>query len=282
MAATQSATPLIDYAADLNSQPKPFDTELQQRLTRAAYEIDKHPPPDADCAHTLGARRFATMFDDLGAAHSALGDYSNAVDAYQKALACNPRAAHLHAALASELLHLGRYADARAAAQRGLAIAHDDHRLVSMLAQLDFIEEHWTNAITNLRAAVTEAEDDEQATYWQCFLWLAQRRAGVRDPQLVARAPADNWPKPILESLQDKITEQELLDAVKSEDNSHRRREILSEALFYTGEQRLAAGHADDAKRYFTATTNLNVLYFIEHHVALAELAKLRATASGS
>jgi len=101
----------------------------------------------------------------------------------------------------------------------------------------------------------------------------ARRHAGARS----AESPySGTWPTPILESLQGKITEAELLDAVESERDAHRQREILTEALFYTGQKRLAENHVDMAVNYFTATTNLNVPYFIEHHLAMAELEKLR------
>jgi lipoprotein NlpI len=120
------------------------------------------------------------------------------------------------------------------------------------------------------------APNDEQATYWQCFLWLAQLHAGTKDPALVKRRLADGWPAPILESLQGKITEDELVEAVQEEHDQPRQRDILSEALFYTGQQRLAAHQTDEAVKYFTATVNLQVLYFIEHQLATAELQKLR------
>ena len=117
------------------------------------------------------------------------------------------------------------------------------------------------------------APNDEQATYWQCFLWLAQLRSGSQEPTLAKRRIAEGWPAPILESLQGKITEDELVDAVREEHDPPRQRDILSEALFYTGQ--LAAWTNNEAVKYFTATVNLKVVYFIEHQLATGELRKL-------
>jgi lipoprotein NlpI len=130
--------------------------------------------------------------------------------------------------------------------------------------------------VTDARLAVTEAPDDEQATYWQCFLWIAQKHLGTQEPVLVNRRIPGTWPAPILESLQGKITEAELVDAVESERDGHRQREILTEALFYIGQKHLAESRTGVAAKYFTATTELKVPYFIEHHLAMAELEKLR------
>jgi lipoprotein NlpI len=249
---------------------------MRQRLSRVTFALSKDPPPESNCAQTLGAKRFATLLDDLGGAYSNLGDDAKAADAYAKAIGCNPRATFLHAELAASLLNLGRYDEARIEVQRELTTSRPDFAIHSLSVQLDFIAERWPEVIATSRLAVAEAPDDEQAIYWQCFLWLAQKRMGLPEPALARRHTADSWPRPVLESLQGEISETDLVAAVKSEPDGQRQREILTEALFYTGEQRLAAHQPDEAKRYFTATVKLNVQYFIEHHLAEAELDKLR------
>lgn len=278
-AAASSGTPLLDYASRLSFDAPPHEDAYQQRLTAATRELERHPPPTTDCARTLGAGRFAAQLEELGTARDALGDAAGAVDAFEKALACSPRAPYLHASLAEELLHERRYADALAAATRGLAVAHEDYRIGTVLGRLEFIEERWADAIGWLRWSTSAAHDDEQATYWECFVWLAQRRAGVARPQLVARRLTDAWPKPVLNTLQGTLTEAQLLEALRAESEPGRRRELLAEALYYIGENRLASGDKDAARRYFAATVNLKVLYFIEHQMALAELDKMRAQA---
>ena len=278
-AADSDPTPLLTYAAS-HSFPPVFAARarvgLQRRADRISFDLSKDPPPETDCARTLGAKRFATLYDDLAQAYSNMGEQLEAVAAYTKAIDCNPRADFLHAELAASLLELGRYGDARNETQRQVHLGRANFTLYTLMTQLDFIEDRWPDAIIDARLAATAAPNDEQATYWQCFLWLAQLRAGALEPALVRRPTTESWPKPILESLQGKITEAELVDAVEAEPNEGRRRDILSEALFYTGQQRLATHRTDAAIRYFAATVDLKVVYFIEHHLAVAELEKLR------
>jgi len=276
------ATPLLTYAAAHRYPPVLQPTTratLEKQIARINFDLSKDPPPATHCAQTLGARRFATLYEDLAQAYSNMGDHVKAVDAYAKAIDCNPRADFLHAELAASLLDLGRYTDARVEAQRQLHLGRADFTLYTLLTQLDFIDEHWQDAVANARIAATMAPNDEQATYWQCFLWLAQLHAGTREPILAKRRIAESWPAPILESLQGKITEDELVEAVRDEPDQQRQRDILSEALFYTGQQRLATNQVDVAEKYFTATVDLKVLYFIEHQLATAELRKLRTPA---
>jgi lipoprotein NlpI len=278
-AATSDTTPLLTYAASHQFPPvyaASAQYALKKRLTQITFDLSKDPPPETNCAQTLGAKRFATLFDDLGDVYSSMGDDAKAAEAYAKAIACNPRAEFLHAQLAAALLDMGRYKDARLETQRQLSLGRANFSVYTLITQLDFIEDRWLEAVTDARLAVTEAPDDEQATYWQCFLWIAQKHVGTQEPVLVNRRIPGTWPTPILESLQGKITEAELVDAVDSERDGHRQREILTEALFYTGEKRLAEKRIDEATRYFTATTQLNVPYFIEHHLAMAELEELR------
>ena len=52
--------------------------------------------------------------------------------------------------------------------------------------------------------------------------------------------------------------------------------ERLCEALFYVAEAYWARGEPQVARDYFAALVNIKVLYFLEHGLALAEIAKLR------
>ena len=278
-------TPLLTFAATHHYPPVLQPTTqatLQKQIARINIDLSKDPPPATNCAQTLGAKRFATLYDDLAQAYSNMGEHIKAVDAYAKAIDCNPRADFLHAELAASLLDLGRYADARTEAQRQLHLGRANFTLYTLLTQLDFIDEHWSDAVSNAKIAATRAPNDEQATYWQCFLWLAQLHSGTPEPTLIKRRIAESWPAPILQSLQGKITEEELVEAVEDEHDEQRQRDILSEALFYTGQQRLATQRVDEAVKYFTATVNLKVLYFIEHQLATAQLHKLRRPAQNS
>ncbi len=278
-AATTDPTPLLTYASTHQYPPVLPPTTaatLQRQIDRINFDLSKDPPPANGCAQTLGAKRFATLYDDLAQAYSNRAEHVKAVDAYGRAIDCNPRADFLHAELAASLLDLGRYADARVETQRQFQLGRTNFTLYTLLTQLDFVDEHWQDAITNARIAATMAPNDEQATYWQCFLWLAQLQAGTQDPTLAKRRIAEGWPAPILQFLQGKITEDELTEAVGEEHDQARQRDILSEALFYTGQLRLAHNRKDEALKYFAATVNLNVLYFIEHQLATAQLGKLR------
>ncbi|MBX5461921.1 MAG: hypothetical protein IRZ28_12645 [Steroidobacteraceae bacterium] len=282
-------TPLFDYALEQPSPSAPFAGTLNKLVAQHTAEIARNPPPpDGECAQTLGASRFARLYEDLAVALANAGDYDGAISAHEKALACTPRAIPVHAALAEELLHAGRYKEARAAAQRAAAIRRTDlselRPLDSVLMQLDFIDERWAESVARLRAMAASEPDAERATYWQILLWLAQRRAGVREPELAQREGEhvhEGWPMPILDFLKGSLTEDQLLEHIEDVRDDRRRRELLAEALYYVGQARLAQGETEVARRYFAAAVNLKVLYFIEHHLALAEVTKMRAAREG-
>ena len=227
--------PLLQYASSQSFQSNTDAALLQRRLNQIRLGLSRDPPPESDCARTLGARRFSAMLDDLGSALSQLGQYREARDAYNNAIACNPRATYLHAKLATELLNLGGYSEAAQEVDRQLSRGGNNFPLTALRAQLDFIQEEWTAALADLRRAVELAPDDIQATYWQCFLWLAQRRMGIAQPALADRKTPDEWPRPILRFLQGAVSESELLDAVRSERNLRRRREILCRSALLRG-----------------------------------------------
>lgn len=281
LAAQSGATPLLDYARTLSFDTAPRESEYRLELVRAEQELAAHPPP-ADCAHTLGASRFAGLLQKVAYQRAWLADHAGAADAYRRALACLPRARYLYGELAEELMNAGHYPEARTAAARGLTLAPEDFALGSVMARLDFIDERWSDAINWLRAAAAAAPDAERKAYMQCLLWLAEQRSGVAHPPVMAPTGGDDWPGPILSVLEGTSSEADLLGAVKAQTGDLKVRETLVEALFYVGEQRLAQGDATTARRYFAAAVNLKVIYYIEHDLALAELAKLRAARTPS
>ena len=275
-------TPLLTYAAAQNFPPRGAATtaaEYKSELERISFSLKRDPPPETDCARTLGARRFATLYDELGDVYSNIGDNSRAAEAYSRAIDCNPRAGFLHAQRAAALLDLGKYSEARAETERELTLGHGSFALHNLITQLDFVDHRWPDARTHAELAALEAPDDEQATYWQCFLWLAQMHAGVAMPSLADRRGSTGWPAPILLHLEGVITESDLVTDVSAERKEARRREILTEALYYTGQRHLASKQSDVALRYFEAAVRLQVTYFIEHHLAVAELDTLRRRA---
>jgi lipoprotein NlpI len=275
-----SLSPLLDYAREQPPPTQPFGTSSARRLASIEQELARHPPPPpAECAHTLGAGRFADVYEQLGSVRANTGDYSGAIDAYEAAIACQPRVTYRYGYLAAELFHAGRLAEARATAERARSL---DGEVSSLLGQLDVVQEHWADAVARFRTLAITEVDPQQAQYWQCFLWLSQRRAGVQTPELVERDAYEPWPTPILDALQGQVSESEVVEAIRQDDNETRHREKLVEALYYIGQVRLAAGETDLARTYFAAAVNLKVLYFIEPHLALAELAKMRAAREAS
>ncbi len=274
--------PLFDFSQQLPFEPMTDDPQLRRRLARAERDLKQNPPPEQECARTLGANRFADLYDNLGATHFAMGEITAAIAAFRKSLACNPRSANVHASLAAALIHAGQPAQARAEAERGRVIDPDNVEPSAILMQLDFIEERWPEAIAGLRRLIADTPDAERVTYYQCFLWLAQLRSKLGTPGIVTSELAEDWPRPLLDWLEGNLTEEQVLERIKEVGNDIRQREMLAEALYYIGQARLARRDDESARLYFTATVNLKVTYFIEHRMALAELEKIRAASDRS
>jgi lipoprotein NlpI len=250
--------------------------EAEHQLTQAKA------PPDAQCAGSLGATLYADLHAEVAAARAGDGDFAGAAAAYRSAHACRPRDANILAALAGVLFDGRDYAGARAAINESLAI---DPRSVStnrLAGNIDFVEERWADAITRFRYVASGDADRTMAGYGQLMYWLAQARGGVAKPQFVTRTPGTGWPQPLLLFLSGEYTEAELRVPIEDGDQAGNDQpntsadERLCEALFYIGEAYWARGEPEVARDYFAALVNLKVLYFLEHGLALAEIAKLR------
>ena len=284
-AADPATHPLLELARDLQTTRKLDlrDTPGSPELRQAEHALEQaHAPQDAECAHSLGAARFADLHMDVGAAHVGLGDFSGAATAYRRAHSCRPRDSQILAALAGVLFDARDYSGARASINAALAIEPRSVNSNRLAGNIDFVGERWADAVARFRYVAASDPDRVQASYGQLMLWLAQMRAGVAKPEYVPRTPGEGWPQPLLQYMRGEYTEEELVIPIKEGDDGDNSQpntstdERLCEALFYVGEAYWARGQPEVARDYFAALVNIKVIYFLEHGLALAEIAKLQ------
>jgi len=277
--------PLLELARERANEP---DKAVRgaadgSAVREARHALEQaHVPADADCAAAIGAARFAALHGEFATSSADAGDLAAAAEGYRHAHACRPHDPNILAALAGVLFDARDLRGARDAIEASLAI---DPRSVSsnrIAANLDFVEEHWADAIARFRYVASSDDNRRQAGYGQLMYWLAQLRGGIARPEFVARTPAEQWPQPLLLYMRGEYTEAELLGPINAGDRDDNiipntsTDERLCEALFYVGEEHWARGQPDVARDYFAALVNIKVLYFLEHGLALAEIAKLR------
>lgn len=281
----QSERPLLVLAREREAtRPRQHpDAASISGLREAEHQREQaRVPPDEECAESLGAKRFAEIHAMVGAARQVEGDFLGAAAEYRRAIACRPRDADLHSALGAVLFDGRDYAGARAALDTALALDPRSVSINRLAGNLDFVEERWASAISRFRYVASSDPDRDQAGYGQLMYWLSQRRGGVPKPEFIARTPGEGWPQPLLQFMRGELTEADLVGPIRDGDLEVNRQpntstdERLCEALFYLGEEYWARGDPVTARDYFTALVNIKVLYFLEHGLALAEIAKLR------
>jgi lipoprotein NlpI len=280
-----SEHPLLDLARELQQTRK---VRLRvapgaPMLRQAEHALEQaHVPTDEACAGSLGATRFADLHMDIGAARTGQGDFAGGAQAYRRAHACRPRDAQILEALASALFNARDYPGAREAITASLTIEPRAVNSNRTAGNIDFVAEHWADAVAHFHYVAASDPDRVAAAYGQLMLWLSQMRAGVVKPEFVQRMPGDGWPQPLLLYMRGEYTEAELTTPIREGDEDANSQantstdERLCEALFYVGETYWARGQPEVARDYFTALVNVKVIYFLEHGLALAEIAKLR------
>jgi lipoprotein NlpI len=283
-----SAHPLLELARQLETERgrgRDKNPELAHQgpgVVEATHLLQQAQPPKAGaCAGTIGATRYAALYEALGFAREDQGDFTGATVEYRKALDCRPHDAEILTRIAAASFDARDFAGARAAVEAALAL---DPRSVAAnrnAGNLDFVEERWADAISRFRYVAASDQDRVRASYGQLMYWLAQRRGGIANPELVARTAAEGWPQPLLLYLRGKYTEAELIRPIRSGDEESNSQpdtntdERLCEALYYVGEEYWARGYPDTARDYFAAVVNIKIVAFIEHGMALAEITKL-------
>jgi lipoprotein NlpI len=284
-AAESADHPVLELARELQVTRKNDlrATPGAPALRQAEHALEQaHAPPDDECARSLGALRFAELHMDVGAARVGQGDFQGAAQAYRRAHECRPRDPTILAALAGVLFDMRDYAGAREAIDASLSIAPRSVNANRLAGNIDFVNERWADAVARFRYVAASDPDRAQAGYGQLMYWLAQMRAGIAKPEFVERTPGEVWPQPLMLFMRGEYTEAELVQEIRDGDEESNTQpntstdERLCEALFYLGEAYWARGEPDVARDYFAALVNIKVIYFLEHGLALAEIAKLR------
>ena len=252
-------------------------------LREAQHELQQARVPESgNCAQSVGALRYARLHANVAQARAWEGDYLGAAADYRKAIACRPRDGELLERLAYNLFKARDLRGAREAAELALDIEPRSVEANRQAGIIDFVEQRWADAIARLRYVAASEENRVRAGYDQLLYWLAQRRGGIGRPEFVARTPGDGWPQPLLLYMRGEYTEAELVRPIDEGDLDSNVQpntstdERLCEALFYVGEEYWARGQPDVARDYFAALVNIKVSYFLEHGLALAEIATLR------
>jgi lipoprotein NlpI len=277
--------PLLELARSLEVTRKPrapLDLNAPD-LRQAEHALRQaNAPADENCARSLGALVFAELHSDVGQARKAKGDIAGAIQAYRRAQACAPRNTRVLASLADALFDSRDVAAAQEVVTAALAINPRGVYLTRVAASIDFVEERWAAAVAGFRYVAASEPDRVRAAYGQLMYWLAQARAGVKQPEFVARRHTDGWPRPLLLYMQGQYSETELVTAVQEDygEAGVGPDERLCEALYYVGESYWARGQPQVARDYFAAMVNIKVIHYVEHGLALAEIAKLARLAN--
>ncbi|MCP5471848.1 MAG: hypothetical protein H7A18_07170 [Sinobacteraceae bacterium] len=298
------ASPLIDWTNALQAGVMLDETARRADLRRAETRLARVAAPRDGCAEALGAQRYADLHVELARARDALGDRRGAEAAWHAVLDCTPRNATAQLALARLSMLAGESAAARARLARALELAPQFERSRQLGIRLDYLAGRWTEAASgaaelaaehrntagHLSPSASKADDTEDgepsgvrlsAAYWDLLALLARRRGGL-PPTTTGDEPdpalGNFWPAPLWEHLLGLRDEASLVEAMETAaTNPRQRREMACEALYYTAQLALAEGHSEDGRQRLARVVNLKVLYFVEHDLALAELAGQRA-----
>jgi tetratricopeptide (TPR) repeat protein len=301
----EPASPLVALAATLDAATLPGQEGRLADLRAIEAELARTPGPDDECSQSLGAARFGALHSRLALARQALGDRRGAMDAWQRALDCDPRNPRHHVALGSLLLTFGDLEGTRARVERAARLGPRQPGLEELQARLAFVAGDWPDAIARAQRIATrlegstpagaaatsgddegamldpatgDASDGEQvAAFWRLLALLAQRRSGspVQDVPAPDLAPENRWPAPLWRHVAGNLDERSIVAAIAAQDAA-RRREMTCEALYYTAQLAFANGRHDEGRGRLARAVNLKVLYYVEHDMALAELARLR------
>ena len=254
-------------------------------LRQAEHALEQaNVPADEECARSLGAPRFAELHVDVAAARTGRRRFRRRRRGVSRAHACRPRDPTDSRGARRRAVRRARLRRARASRSRRRSRSRPRARELRTASPATS-----TSSTSAGRMRSRGFATSPRAIRIACRPVTASSCSGSRrcapasrSPSSSTRTPGEGWPQPLLLFLRGEYTEDELVDPIREGDDDDNTQpntstdERLCEALFYVGEAYWARGERDVARDYFAALVNLKVIYFLEHGLALAEIAKLR------
>lgn len=247
------------------------------QLARVRHDLVRaRPPPEAQCAGSIGAARFAALHAQVGDALQGTGEYESALVAYRHALACRPRDMRILSQIAGVSFVLRDFQTAREVIEEALTIDPRNVELHRLAGNCDFATGRWADAMSRFRYVAISDLDAESAAFAQLMFWLSQRRAGTPQPEWVQRRLGEHWPRALVLYVKGDYDEADLVQSIRnSEEDPWVIDGQLLSSLFYAGETWWARGQPEVARRYFAAAINLRLAHTDEYRLAMAEIARL-------
>lgn len=229
-----------------------------------ATETLKQAGPDSPITGAVLERR--------AIANSMLSDYPATLSDADRALAAAPDAGYSHYTRGLALLSLGR-ADEAVTAMQSYKNPGSRAFLDRGIGGALYYQGLFTQAEQSFRQAAQDSSGEDRVFALTWLYLSAERGAGTGraavDPYL-ADVDKAAWPGVLVHYLAGAASQEDVLKAARQDQRMERLN--LAEAYFYVGQRLLLNGKADDARRMFQRTVEINATPYHEHAMAQIEL----------
>lgn len=277
--------PLLDFDA-LRSAFGEIDRRVQRNLGQqpdtlremvVRQELERLLATETLARTGPGSPLAAAALERRAIANSNLNDFKATLADAESALAAAPEAGYSHYTRGLALLSLGRADEAVAAMQQ--------YKDPSSRAMLDrgiggaqYYQGQYAQAEQSFRQAAQDSSGDDRV-FALTWLYLSAERAGGKgkaavDPYL-SEVDKTAWPGVLVHHLAGQADQDEVLKLARQDKRMERLN--LAEAYFYVGQRLLLSGQADDARRMFQRTVEINATPYREHTFAELELKRVAA-----
>jgi len=254
-----------------NAEVKDFAGRLRDRIHQAIEQTGATIK-----SGKLTGKDLADAYCDRGINHSLLGnrdeawrDITESVNlAPNKELGCR----------AQVYLNIGDFDQSVADYSKAIRLGATDPRTFYLRGIANYLAGNLEDAAADFARGVDTA-DKEQQVYSDLWLAWTSRRLGRAVPDATAKRgaaePRGGWPRPALAMLTGVLSPEEVLQLVDRKSGDDREM-TLAEGYFYIAEHYLAAGDKPRARDFFEKTRQLEVILYLEHVAAGAELQRLK------
>jgi lipoprotein NlpI/transglutaminase-like putative cysteine protease len=253
-----------------NAEPKDFAHRIRDRLREAIDQTG-----NTIKSGKLAGKDLADAYCDRAVSHSLLGNRDEAIRDITESISLAPNKEMDCRAQID--FNFGEFEQSVADYSRAIRLGATQPRTYYLRGISNYLAGNLDDAATDF-ARGAETTDKEQQVYSDVWLAWTSLRLGRSVPEATvnraAAQPRGGWPRPALAMLTGLLTPDQMLQLLDGKSGDDRDM-ALAEGYFYVGEHYLARGDKARAREFFEKAWQLDVILYLEHVAAGAELQRL-------
>ena len=254
---------LLNYASQLRFYSNWNSNESQSKIINLNEELNSF-----SAKNSRDTVQLISLYENLASNYSILGNNILSAHYYSKLVRIFPEDAGCRFDYAIELANNNLYKKAQDEIETGLKLDSTDSFYLRACGYIYFQQNNFKKAVYFYNKSISVSESGDNFNYSTILKYVTNIFVDSANKKAEIKSAKKDWPYPIVQYLNNEISEKEIVEMIKSNVDPDSCRLNLCESLYYIGLYNLSIGKKDLGINMLKACVDLKVPAYIEDKMA--------------